>query len=53
LESRGHKKAECLGIIRKNGAHQGDDDDREEEDKKVRDDIELPCIKERRPIHAC
>ena len=32
---------------------QGDDDDREEEDKKVRDDIELPCIEERRPSHAC
>ena len=32
---------------------EGDDDDQEEEDKKVCDDIELPCIKERRPSHAC
>jgi hypothetical protein len=24
--------------------HQGDDDDREDEDKKVHDDIELTCI---------
>ncbi len=53
LENRGHKETECLGIIWKNGAHQGDDDDQEEEDKKVRDDIELPCIEERRPSHAC
>ena len=53
-ENRDHKEAKCLGIIWKNGAHQVDDDDREEEDIKVRDDnIELPCIKERRPSHAC
>ena len=51
--NRGQKETECLGIIRKHGAHQGDDEDREEEDKKARDDIELPCIEERRPSHAC
>jgi len=44
---------ECLGIIWKDRAYQGDDDDWEEEDKKVCDDIELPCIEERRPSHAC
>jgi hypothetical protein len=53
LENRGHEETECLGIIWKNGVHQGDDDDRKEEDKKVCDDIELPCIEERRPSHAC
>ncbi len=52
-EDRGLEETECLGIIWKDGAHQGDDDDREEEDKKERDDIELPCIEERRPSHAC
>jgi len=51
-EDRGLEETEC-GIIWKDGAHQGDDDDWEEEDKKVCGDIELPCIKERRPSHAC
>ena len=32
---------ECLGIIWKNGVHQRDDDNWEDEDKKVHDDIEL------------
>jgi hypothetical protein len=53
LANRGHKEAEFLGIDWKHGAHQGDDEKREEEDEKSRDDIELPCIKERRPSHAC
>ena len=52
-EDRGLEETECLGIIWKDGANQGDDDDWEEEDKKVCDDIELPCIEERRPSHAC
>jgi len=49
LENCGCKETERLGIFWKNRAHQGDDDDWEEEDKKVRDGIELPCIEERRP----
>ena len=47
------QETERLGVIRKNEAHQGDDDDREEEDKKVRDDIELTSVEERRPSQAC
>ncbi len=45
MENRGLVEMEQLGVLWKDGMHQGDDDDREEEDKKVHDDVELPCIK--------
>ena len=45
-ENCGLDETERLGVLWKDGVHQGDDDhDREDEDKKVHDDIELTCIK--------
>ncbi len=43
-KNRGLEETEQLGVLWKDGVHQGDDDDREDEDKKVHDDIELTCI---------
>jgi hypothetical protein len=44
-ENRGLEETERLGVFWKDGVHQGDDDDWEDEDKKVHDDIALTCIK--------
>jgi hypothetical protein len=43
-ENRGLEETEQLGVLWKDGVHQGDDDDWEDEDKKVHDDIALTCI---------
>jgi len=43
-ENRGLEETEQLGVLRKDGVYQGDDDDREDEDKKGHNDIELSCI---------
>ena len=44
-EDRGPEETERLGVLWNEGVHQRDDDSREDEDKKVHDDIELTCIK--------
>ena len=44
-EDCGLEETERLGVLWKEGVHQRDDNNREDEDKKVHDDIELTCIK--------
>ncbi len=43
-EDRGLEETDRLGVLWKEGVHQRDYN-REDEDKKVHDDIELTCIK--------
>ena len=44
-EDRGLEETERLGVLWKEGVHQRDDDNREDEDKMIHDDIELTYIK--------
>ncbi len=40
-----HRGLEETGVLWKEGVHQKDNDDQEDEDRKGNDDIELTCIK--------
>ena len=43
-EDHGLEETEQLGVFWKEGVHQRDDDNREDEDKKVHDDVEFTFI---------